>query len=62
MLPLILLVAGAGATAVVASVVMVRASNRSAALNMVFGAALAVVAIAGALLLALLLTRAAFSR
>ena len=60
MLVQILLIAGAGAIAVAASVVMMWASNRSALWNMVFGAALAVAVLAGVLLAALLLSRAAF--
>ncbi len=61
MLPLLVLITCAGATAVAASIVMVWASNRSAVWNMVFGAALAVAVIAGALLLALVFTRTALS-
>jgi len=49
----------ADAIAVAASVVMMWASNRSALWNMVFGPALAVAVLAGVLLAALLLSRAA---
>jgi len=56
----ILLVAGAGAMAVAASIVMSRASNRSALWNMAFGAALAVAVLLGVVAVALLLAHVAF--
>ena len=56
----LLVVAGVCALAVIASVIMTRGSNRSALSNMVFGAVAALFVLAGALLIAFLLTRAAF--
>jgi hypothetical protein len=58
----ILLIAGAGAIAVAASVVMWHASNRSALWNMAFGAALAAAVLAAVLLAALLLALATLPR
>ncbi len=53
-------VAGACAIGLLASVVIAWASNRSAAWNMAFGALCGLAVLAAALLIALLLTRAAF--
>jgi ABC-type Mn2+/Zn2+ transport system permease subunit len=53
-------IAGACVFGVLASVVMGWASNRSALWNMVFGGVLALAVLAGAVIIAFLLTRAAF--
>ncbi len=57
---LLTVVAGACLIGLLASVVIAWASNRSAAWNMAFGALCALVVAAAALLVAWLLTRAAF--
>jgi hypothetical protein len=58
---ILIVTACACAFGVLASVVVSWASNRSALWNMAFGAVLAFAALAGALIIAFLLTRAAFS-
>ena len=50
----------AGVLAALASVVMAWASNRSALWNMAFGGVLALAVLVGALVIAFLLTRAAY--
>ena len=52
--------AGACAIAIVASILIARASNRPPVWNMMFGALCGFAVLAAALLIALLLTRAAF--
>jgi uncharacterized membrane protein YeaQ/YmgE (transglycosylase-associated protein family) len=58
MITIAVIVFGAGAVGVIASIVMARAANQSALFNMVIGAVLALAVLAGALLIALLMTRA----
>ena len=58
MITIAAIVFGAGAIGVIASIVMSRASNQSAIFNMVLGVVLALAVLAGALLIALLMTRA----
>ena len=60
MVTVLLVTAAAAACAVVAGAVMTWASNRSALWNMAFGTVLALAAIAAALLIAFLMTRAAY--
>jgi hypothetical protein len=61
MIGTLLLVAAAGCLfGLIASAVMSWASNRSAVWNMVFGGVLALAVLAGALIIAILLTRAAY--
>ena len=60
MITIAAIVFGAGAVGIVASIVMSRASNQSALFNMVLGGVLAVAVLAGALIIAYLLTQAMF--
>ena len=60
MITTLLILGAAGGIAIVASIVMTWASRRSAIWSMLLGGVLAVVALIGALIIALLLTRAAF--
>jgi hypothetical protein len=60
MITIAAIVFGAGAIAAVASIVMSRASDRSALFNMVLGGVLAFAVLAGALIIAWLMTRAVF--
>jgi hypothetical protein len=59
-LTFLLVIAGACALAVGASIVMTRASNRSALWNMALGGALALAVLAAALLIAYFMTRAVY--
>ena len=58
MITIAAIVFGAGAIGVIASIVMARAANRSPLFNMVLGAILALAVLAGAILIAYLMTRA----
>ena len=57
---ILIAIAGACAVGLLASAVMAWASKRSPVWNMVFGAGLAILILAGALIAAALLTRRAF--
>lgn len=56
------IVFAAGLVGVLASVVMARAANQSALFNMVLGVILAIAVLAGAVIIAWLMTRAYFPR
>lgn len=60
MVTVVLVMAAAAACAVIVGAVMVWASSRSALWNMAFGTVLALAAIAAALIIAFLMTRAAY--
>ena len=60
LLTILVVVAGACLIGLLASIVIAWASNRSAAWNMMFGALCGLAVLLAALLIALLLTRAAF--
>ena len=57
---ILVVIASAAVLGLLASVVMSWASNRSALFNMVLGAMLAVAVLAGALIIAYLMTRATY--
>jgi hypothetical protein len=58
MITIAAIVFGAAAIGVIASIVMARAAHRSALFNMALGAVLALAVLAGALIIAWLMTRA----
>ena len=60
MITIAAIVFAAGAIGVIASIVMARAADRSALFNMVLGGILAIAVLAGALLIAYLMTRAVY--
>jgi len=60
LIQVLLVAAGSCVLAVIASIVMTRASNRSPAWNVGFGAALGLAVLLGALVVVMLLTRTAF--
>ncbi len=60
LIPILVAAVAACAFGVAASIVMARASNRSGLWNMLFGGVLALALMAGALMIAYLLTRAVY--